>query len=249
MIDWVAIGAVATGGAAVATAFAAGFSALMAKQTKKSAVATQRSLRQSAVELKLIDKQTSVITEQARLVRLALTRAGMPLLIPVACEKQAVQASAHPVANMSFVTLRALGDTTTEWLADLRGSWILPVDDRSSVWVIIEIRNVGTGLALVSKPVVDLNPGSLGGKFLSETISDLLQTPASKVLWPQQAVIPSGESTRFVGRINDPEKVMQYGAASHVHLDNPSLEEASSFTPAPSPNPQILLSDLAFSGA
>ena len=212
----------ATGLAAIATAIAAGFTAYMAKQTKKSAKAAEDSVLQTAQELKtlktqteLLAQQTSAITVQARLAQLALTRGDRPLLIPVAWEEQATLASAKPGTSSSIVTLRAFDGLTMEWQAHVRGSWVLPMPSGNlDVWVIIEMRNVGTGLAIVGNPAGGLSPGSLGGQFSSRIISDRPSTPASRALWPQQAVMPPGESTRVVARIDDPTKQLMQDLAS-----------------------------------
>ncbi|MCL4553170.1 MAG: hypothetical protein M1305_06440 [Candidatus Marsarchaeota archaeon] len=215
MTDWVAIGAIATGTAAAATAVAAGFTAYMAKQTKKSAQAAENSVFESAKELKVLEmqtqllaEQTSAITGQTQLARMALTRGDRPLLIPVAGDEQTITTSAKLAASNSTVTLRTFGGATREWPAHGRGSLVATpwgLND-PSVWVIIDMRNVGTGLAMLRNPTLDLTHGLPGGRFSSPLLSDLLQSSVSQMLWPQQPVVPPGENTLFVARIDDPEK-------------------------------------------
>ncbi len=217
-VDWTALAAAATAMAVMVTAW-------MAKETRKAAKAAQTSVEQSAVELGLIDKQTSAITEQARLARLALTRGDRPLLIPVGWDEQAVLSSASTSSSSFDLTLRTWDkqEITLNGQVYFRGCWI--VLHETTLWLLLEMRNVGSGLALVRDPSIgpteQLSPGSLGGQFLSELISEPHRNPRSQALWSQQPVIPPGESTRFVACINDPNTSAWKQIFENEPTDNP----------------------------
>jgi hypothetical protein len=88
---------------------------------------------------------------------------------------------------------------------DLHGSMIFKgSDDDPSVWFVFDIRNIGTGLAIVTSLTVELGDGVPGGTFFIPIWAHLLQEPISQVVLPQIPAIPPGEHTLFVARIDDP---------------------------------------------
>lgn len=219
MIDWTAV-------AAIATAVAAGVTAAMAVETRKVAKATQTaaeasnaSVDQERQQLVKLTEQTEAIISQAQLARAALTQSSLPLLLPVAAWKHpprtntATQDSSLSLFERSGGALRAH--------PEMRGAMILQTHRLdSSLWIVIEIRNIGTGLAVLTTPNLDYSRGSVGGTFFAWQWNDrLLASPGSQWLTPQEPALPPGESTYFVARLEDPdEKAWEalFGAGSEL---------------------------------
>lgn len=234
MTHWTALGAIATGAAAVTTAVAAGFTAWMATETKKAARAAQDSVEQSKAELKLLEDQTRAIETQAKIAQRSLSQGSMPLLIPVSANELAAIDSASVTSSRRILDLRAIGGKhVLQWSGSDRGCWA--ASDREFLWPLIEMRNVGEGLAVVRNQRVDLSEGALLGRVSSDYVTQFGASPISSVLWPQQSVIPPGESTYFVGRIDDKDgTILSYlqtdGSTNHVLFTYQDLSRTSTYT-------------------
>ena len=195
MIDWVAIGAGATAIAACVTAY-------MAKQTKKSAQAAEKSVSQAGEELDVLKRQTNGIITQVKVAQQALAQGSTPVLIPVVSDGRMLEMPDPVTGEFSHIQFRSENRTFIQH-ADKRGSRLVKdPNDSSVVWLIIELQNVGTGLAVVRDLAVQFTDRSLGGKFFSDRLSELLDSPASKALWSQQPVVAPGASAYFVRAID-----------------------------------------------
>jgi hypothetical protein len=201
LFDWPAIIGIATAAAAVATAAAAGMTAWMAIQTHKVAEASNASVEQDKQQLVKLTEQTTAIISQAQLARAALKQSSLPLLLPVVAWK-------YP----RMVTMDApkiLFERSGRHLpvdAEVRGSMIRQTHSYdSSLWIVIEVRNIGTGLAILTAPNLDFSSGSVGGTFSAWQWSSRLTTPGSRWFTPQEPAVPPGEDTNFVARLDDPD--------------------------------------------
>ena len=190
MINWTAI---ATGGAAIATAVAAAFTAYMANQTKKSAQAAENSAVQSAKELRVLEtqaellaKQTSAITEQARLARMALAQGSTPLLVPVLAYEFVVPDNPNQSSPNKLYTPKVSRDGSRVFV------------EGNLLWFYVELRNVGTGLAVVAN--LEDDPGS--DLTSCQISSSALSKPSDGSLRIHQPIIPAGESATFRGVID-----------------------------------------------
>ena len=202
MTIWIAIGAIATACAAFATAGAAVFTARMAKETKKSAKAAEDSVAQAGEELEVLKRQTNGIITQVKVAQQALAQGSTPVLIPVVSDGRMLEMPDPVTGEFSQLQFRS-GNRTFIQHADKRGSRLVrDPNDSPVVWLIIELQNAGTGLAVVRDPAVQFTDGSLGGEFFSDRLSALVQSPASKALWPQQPVMAPGANAFFVRAID-----------------------------------------------
>jgi len=171
----------------------------VAKATQASAEASRASVEQDKQQLVKLTEQTQAIISQAQLARAALEQSSLPLLLPVVAWKRQ---SATPVVESP--TLFERGGQLLPVDGEVRGSMILRVGDiNSSVWIIVEIRNIGTGLAMLTTPSLDFSRGGVGGTFFAEQWSGRLTTPGSQWFTPQEPAIPPGEITHFVARLED----------------------------------------------
>lgn len=196
MINWTAI---ATGGAAIATAVAAAFTAYMATQTKKAAIAAEKSVEQSKVELKLLEDQPKASTTQAEVAQRVFAQGSTPLLIPVSGFETW---STFNSPEMQVPNIQLMSHDNRVFDCKLEpGCWI--AKDESHIWVVIQMRNVGAGVAVVRYLGKD-SPIFFGGSnFFANLLPRETPTVPAKLLWPQSPVIASNESTYFVGHIDN----------------------------------------------
>ncbi len=195
--------------AAVVTAFLALVTGWMAWETRKSAVASlkasqngEKALLQVNRELALLDSQTRAVQEQASLTRASIMMNAIPILVPVAISERLNATTEAPLPFGTTYKLRDKFGSEREWDPSWRGSQIVKGgNDDSSVWVLIEMRNIGSGSAVVDSNVVSVEDDALGGQLGCSLLSDVLSTPISHKLNPQQKVIPPSESTFFVARL------------------------------------------------
>ena len=82
-LDWTAIGATATGIAAIVTAWMANETREAAKAGRDAAKASQEMIVRADKELELLGQQTAAIATQASVSSRALRSAAMPILVPV----------------------------------------------------------------------------------------------------------------------------------------------------------------------
>lgn len=217
MVNWTEVAAVATAIAAVATFCAVAITAWMAimtrkvaeateksaKATENSAKATQQLAEQAEKELTLLEQQTQAIINQAKLSRYSLTQSALPLLVPVSIKEpeRITLQSGMPSTIVHPITLTDITGNTLSWGNPKGNSYVISQEDKS-VWFIIEMRNIGNGLAVVrNNQQIAASQDQIGGHFYSTALGNL--TPIEYILKPQEPVISPGESTLFVGRIED----------------------------------------------
>ena len=82
-LDWSAIGATATGVAALVTDWMANETRKAAKAGKNTAEASQQMIARAEMELELLGQQTAAIATQASMSSRALRSVAMPILAPV----------------------------------------------------------------------------------------------------------------------------------------------------------------------
>jgi hypothetical protein len=204
MIYWTALAGGATALAALVTAWMAIETRKVAKATQTSAEASRTSVEQDKQQLVKLTEQTEAIISQAQLARATLKQSSLPLLLPVVAWKY------PPMANLATSdTSHILFEHSGRHLPvnpEMRGSMILQDDSPdSSLWIVIEIRNIGTGLAILTSPILDVSRDSVGGTFFAWQWSSHLTTPVSQRFTSQEPAVPPGEVTKFVARLNDPD--------------------------------------------
>jgi hypothetical protein len=205
MIDWTALTGGTTALAALVTAWMAIETRKVAKATQASAEASRASVEQDKQQLVKLTEQTEAIISQAQLARAALTQSSLPLLLPVAAWNHPLRANIATTDSSLILFERSGSDLPVN--PEMRGAMILQTHSYdSSLWIVIEIRNIGTGLAVLTTPNLDFSRGSVGGTFFAWQWSSRLTTPGSQWLTPQDPALPPGESTYFVARLENSDE-------------------------------------------
>lgn len=194
--------------ASISTAVAASVTAWMAYETRKVAVATRRaaevsnrSLDQQRNELEELSQQTEAMRLQAKVGEAALRKADIPILLVK--PGMDPRDSSEPLRTTPYA-VRDGAMSSTALDPDIRGSVIIqPSQAPESLWIVIEVLNVGPGLAIVMPPKVDHSPGAVGGSF-SLVAGVPIDSQGNNRLQPQIPAIPSGAGTTFVARLDDP---------------------------------------------
>jgi len=202
LADWTVIAGSATAVAALVTAWMAIETRKVAKATQTSAQASQASVEQDKQQLIKLTEQTEAIISQAQLARVALAQSSLPLLLPAGNDGKHFGRQLEPPRYLIY--LYGLNRKSISVDPDDLRSMIIKDNANSSVWFIFEIRNIGTGLAIVSYPTLELGDGIPGGTFNTQILHEQLSTPISQRLLPQIPAIPPDEHTLFIARIDDP---------------------------------------------
>lgn len=218
MIEWTALEAGATAIAALVTACMAIETRKVAKATKKSAEASQASVEQDKRQLVKLTEQTEAIIIQTKLARATIQRSSIPLLLPVVASKYPPTAC-PPTSDTSRILFERSGKHLPVH-PEMQGSMILNTrdDNGPSVWIIVEVRNIGTGLAILTAPTLDFSTGSVGGSFHAWPWTSRLTTPGSQRFTAQEPAVPPGEGANFVARLDDPD----FSAWSYLIDPSPS---------------------------
>ena len=208
-MNWTVLAAIATAGAAVATSIAAGFTAWMASATRKMAKATQQAADASVEainltkqELQLLEAQTAATVEQARVARLVITQTLTPLLVPVV--PSTTRNSFDRRSDIPYVKVRSIDGTTRGLPANATFSRLMfgEPSEPPAFWILVDMKNVGSGPAVVSSQVLDASPSSVGAHFASNLLKGL--NPMQTLLKAQTPVIAPGDAGLFAVRVDDP---------------------------------------------
>ena len=196
MSNWIAaITATATLALAIATF-------LMSKQAKKAAVASENSVKQAGEELDLLKVQTRALQTQTELAEKTLLRDLTPILIPESPDQLVTGHVSGTKTEFQSVRLQFDGEMISHPF-EAHGGFI--TRKGQFLWVAVEMKNVGAGPAIVSEETVNLNENGIGAQIGSPYVQEFQDVPISRRLLPQTPVIPSGEATYYVLRIEDVE--------------------------------------------
>jgi hypothetical protein len=195
-----------TGGGTLALAAVTSW---MAYETRKLSQSSKKSIDLSQAELVQLISQTEASRLQANAAQLSLVRSSLPILVPSVSSD--VELISEKALRRSDVASGEVGETITihdycsakqEWPTSWRGSRVAVPSAEGSVWLVIEMKNIGTGPALVESRVVSVDDNSLGGKVGCALLPQLFSSPISRLLRAQTAVIPAQGSTFFVRRLS-----------------------------------------------
>ncbi|WP_276969917.1 hypothetical protein [Ferrimicrobium acidiphilum] len=174
----------------VATVALAVVTACMAKATKAMSNAAKD-------ELSEIAKQTQAIREQAMLTRASITMNSIPILVPSAF--RGTPRGETETESFPPDILRTYGVAVLRWDNNRHGSSIVPdINSGESIWIIVEMRNIGTGPAIVESSVLSAEDGAIGGTFWCSAFTDVKYAPIFK---PQKSVIAPSEFVFFVANL------------------------------------------------
>lgn len=142
----------------LATMALAAVTSWMAYETRKLSQSAKKSVDQSENEITQLKAQTVAISDQSIVAHASLLRSSLPILVPIVpndvaliSEKASLRSSLATGGAGINITIRDTTGITRSWPTTWRGSRILResrVD--GSVWIVIEMRNIGTGPALVA---------------------------------------------------------------------------------------------------
>jgi hypothetical protein len=196
-----------TGGGTLALAAVTSW---MAYETRKLSQSSKESIDLSQDELDELKSQTEASRLQANAAQLSLVRSSLPILVPrvssdveLISEKALLRSAVARGEVGETMTIRDYDGTMLEWPTSWQGSRVAEPNTDGSVWLVIEMKNIGTGPALVESRVVSVDDDSLGGKAGCALLPDLFSLRISHLLKAQTAVIPAQGSTFFVKRLMD----------------------------------------------
>lgn len=207
-MNWTALAAIGTFMAALVTAWMAVATSKVAKETRKSTEASLASLDQERKQVDQLEHQTKAMMIQAQVARDALQQSTLPILLVV--PGSLYNSSGRNDVNRPLATLRDCSGRTLTLDLMRHGSTIVPgTPDDPFLWIVIEVRNIGTGLAIVSTPTLDFSRGSVGGTFFIGSVGDL-GMPGADWFLPQMPAIPAGESCYFTARLDNSREFDQF---------------------------------------
>ncbi|WP_276969387.1 hypothetical protein [Ferrimicrobium acidiphilum] len=214
-LDWTAIGATATGIAAIVTAWMANETREAANAGRDAAKASQEMIVRADKELELLGKQTAAIATQASVSLRALQSAAMPILIPVTPHEKfsstdnkahridirSTDNHMHPISIQKLFSRIEVTSANNEmtW-AQTYGLKTITEDTQTSakiLWFILEFKNIGTGPALVTQ-------GSQSGTADTPGVHVMGPIVGERLLLSFQAqspVIAAGDTGYFAARI------------------------------------------------
>lgn len=210
-IDWIAVGACATGLAAIVTAW-------MASETRKAARAGKDAAKASQAMISRADEELSLLRQQTDISTKALRHSSTPILSPVAPRPAG---EAVIIGDIPLVKLRSEDGHVHPAEADrLWSKVMLPKAESegrrwdiselqyegwdvigTAIWFVFQFRNIGTGPALVTER---LPSGTVDTPGL-HVMTNLANGFGPQLIFrAQSTIIGAGEEGYFAARFDDP---------------------------------------------